>query len=90
MHSFQAQAFLIWLISLVSILLMLLRPSHVTEAVWISAGATLLVVARLVPLHDVALRREKVEITAWQFFKVGAVAMPLALVASILVLWALN
>jgi arsenical pump membrane protein len=35
----------------------------------------------------IALRREKVEITAWEFFKVGIVAMPLALVASLLVLW---
>jgi len=32
----------------------------------------------------IALRREKVEITAWQFFKVGVVAMPLALFGSIL------
>ncbi|MFZ3264541.1 MAG: arsenic transporter [Terriglobales bacterium] len=35
----------------------------------------------------IALRREKVEITVWEFFKVGVVAMPLALVASLLVLW---
>ncbi len=35
----------------------------------------------------IALRREKVEITAWEFFKVGMVAMPLALVATLLVLW---
>ncbi len=35
----------------------------------------------------IALRRERVEITAWQFFKVGLVAMPLALVASILLLF---
>ncbi len=35
----------------------------------------------------IALRREKVEITAWEFFKVGVVAMPLALVASLFVLW---
>ena len=34
----------------------------------------------------IALRREKVEITAWEFFKVGIVVMPLALVASILAL----
>ena len=34
----------------------------------------------------IALRREKVEITAWEFFKVGMVAMPLALIASLLVL----
>ncbi|HEV2214029.1 MAG TPA: SLC13 family permease, partial [Terracidiphilus sp.] len=34
----------------------------------------------------IALRRENVEITAWQFFKAGVVAMPLALVCSLLVL----
>jgi arsenical pump membrane protein len=35
----------------------------------------------------IALRRENVEITAWEFFEIGAVAMPLALIASLLVLW---
>ena len=35
----------------------------------------------------IALRREQVEITAWQFLKVGLVAMPLALLASILLLF---
>jgi arsenical pump membrane protein len=34
----------------------------------------------------IALRREKVEITAWEFFKIGIIAMPVALVASLLVL----
>src|SRR6202041_1195732 len=34
----------------------------------------------------IALRREKVEITAWEFFKVGIIVMPLALAASLLVL----
>jgi arsenical pump membrane protein len=34
----------------------------------------------------IALRRENVEITAWEFFKVGLIAMPLALAASLLVL----
>jgi arsenical pump membrane protein len=34
----------------------------------------------------IALRRERVEITGWQFFKVGLIVMPLALLASILVL----
>jgi len=34
----------------------------------------------------IALRRENVKITGWQFFKVGLVAMPLALLASVLVL----
>lgn len=36
----------------------------------------------------IALRRERVEITAWEFLKLGVVAMPLALLASLLVLWA--
>ena len=35
----------------------------------------------------IALRREKVEITAWEFFKIGAIAMPVALIASLLFLW---
>lgn len=35
----------------------------------------------------IALRRENVEITAWEFFKVGMVAMPVALAASLAVLW---
>ncbi len=35
----------------------------------------------------IALRREKVEITAWEFFTIGVVAMPLALIASCLLLW---
>lgn len=34
----------------------------------------------------IALRRENVEITAWEFMKVGLTAMPLALLASLLVL----
>ena len=34
-----------------------------------------------------ALRREKVQITAWEFFKIGVIAMPLALIASLLLLW---
>jgi len=35
----------------------------------------------------IALRREKVQITAWEFFKIGVIAMPLALIASLLLLW---
>jgi arsenical pump membrane protein len=35
----------------------------------------------------IALRRENVEITAWEFFKIGIIAMPVALLASLLVLW---
>jgi arsenical pump membrane protein len=35
----------------------------------------------------IALRRENVEITAWDFLKVGLLAMPVALVGSLLLLW---
>ncbi len=35
----------------------------------------------------IALRRENVEITAWEFFRVGLIAMPVALAASLLCLW---
>jgi arsenical pump membrane protein len=35
----------------------------------------------------IALRRERVEFTAWEFFKVGIVAMPLSLLAGLLFLW---
>ncbi len=35
----------------------------------------------------IALRREKVVITAWEFFKIGLIAMPVALIASLLFLW---
>jgi len=38
----------------------------------------------------IALRREKVQITAWEFFKIAVIAMPLALIASLLYLWNLN
>ena len=31
----------------------------------------------------IALRKEKLDVSAWDFFKVGAIAMPVALVAAI-------
>jgi arsenical pump membrane protein len=34
----------------------------------------------------IALRRERVEITFWEFFRVGLVVMPVALLGAILVL----
>lgn len=49
-----AHTLLIWLISLVSILCMLVRPWRIAEAVWISAGALLLIAARLIPVHAAA------------------------------------
>lgn len=42
---------LIWTISAVSILLMLLRPFRLPEVIWVSAGALLLCILRLVPLN---------------------------------------
>ncbi len=35
----------------------------------------------------IALRRESVEITAWEFFKIGVIAKPAALIDSLLLLW---
>jgi arsenical pump membrane protein len=35
----------------------------------------------------IALRRERVQIPAWEFFKIGGIAMPLALIARLLFLW---
>jgi arsenical pump membrane protein len=35
----------------------------------------------------IALRRERAEITAWEFMKIGLLAMPLSLGASLLVLF---
>lgn len=43
-------ALLIWIISLASIALMLLRPRGIPEWIWICSGALLLVAARLLPL----------------------------------------
>lgn len=50
MHPLASHAVLIWIISLASILCMLLRPWRIPEAVWISGGALLLIVTRLVSL----------------------------------------
>jgi arsenical pump membrane protein len=50
-----SHSFFVWLISLLSILLMLLRPRRIPEVVWISAGAILLVVTRLIPVHSALL-----------------------------------
>lgn len=46
-----AHTFLIWFISLVSILCMLVRPWRIAEAAWISTGALLLIATRLIPVH---------------------------------------
>jgi arsenical pump membrane protein len=42
--------FLIWTISILSIILMLFRPFKMPEAVWASGGAILLCILRLIPL----------------------------------------
>ena len=42
---------LVLVISALSILLMLIRPKHLPEVYWVGAGATLLVIARLIPLR---------------------------------------
>ena len=47
-------AVLIWIISLASIALMLLRPRGIPEWVWIGSGAVVLVAARLLPLSGAA------------------------------------
>ena len=52
MHLLQSHNFWIWTLSLASILLMLVRPWRITEAIWISAGAVLMIVLRLIPVHS--------------------------------------
>lgn len=42
---------LIWIISAVSIVLMLIRPFRLPEVVWVGAGAVLLCALRLIPLN---------------------------------------
>jgi arsenical pump membrane protein len=42
---------LVWVISIVSIALMLVRPRGISEAVWMCAGASLLVLLRLLPVR---------------------------------------
>lgn len=44
----------IWIISLASIALMLLRPRRIPEWIWIASGALVLVTARLLPLSGAA------------------------------------
>ena len=54
---------LIWIISLIGIALMLLRPRGIAEWIWISGTAVLLVLTRLLPLSGaVAAVREGVEV----------------------------
>ena len=48
----QTATVLIWIISLVSILCMLVRPRGIAEAYWVCSGAALIVVARLIPLRQ--------------------------------------
>ena len=54
---------LIWIISLIGIALMLLRPRGIAEWIWISGTAVLLVLTRLLPLSGaIAAVREGVEV----------------------------
>ncbi|MGH9573152.1 MAG: arsenic transporter [Candidatus Acidiferrales bacterium] len=54
----------------------------------VDLGPTLSVTGSLATiLWLIALRRENLEITAWEFFKVGMIVMPIALIASLLFLW---
>jgi len=65
------------------------NPRAVANAVLIGVdlGPNLSIAGSLATiLWLIALRREKVKITGWQFFKVGIVVMPLALFSSILFL----
>lgn len=65
------------------------HPALLTHAVLLGVdlGPNLSVTGSLATiLWLIALRRENVEITGWEFFRVGLVAMPLALAASLLVL----
>lgn len=51
MHPLAAHAALIWIVALTSIVLMLLRPWGIREAVWIGGGALLLIASGLVPIR---------------------------------------
>jgi arsenical pump membrane protein len=65
------------------------EPGNLANAVLIGVdlGPNLSVTGSLATiLWLIALRREKVKITGWQFFKVGLVVMPIALLGSILAL----
>jgi arsenical pump membrane protein len=62
-------------------------PGHLANSVLIGVdlGPNLSVTGSLATiLWLIALRRENVAISAWQFLKIGAIAMPLAMVGSIL------
>jgi arsenical pump membrane protein len=65
------------------------EPSNLANAVLIGVdlGPNLSITGSLATLlWLIALRRENVKVTGWQFFKVGLVVMPTALLASILAL----
>jgi arsenical pump membrane protein len=70
-----------------------IRHAHETSVVahailiGVDLGPNLSVTGSLATiLWLIALRRENVEITAWEFFKIGIIAMPITLIASLLVL----
>jgi arsenical pump membrane protein len=51
MHLHALHSLFVWLIALAGIVLMLLRPRHIREAVWVCAAAVLLIASRLIPFH---------------------------------------
>jgi arsenical pump membrane protein len=51
MHVPLSRDFWIWFLSLAGILCMLLRPWRIGEAIWIGAGAVLLILFRLIPIR---------------------------------------
>jgi arsenical pump membrane protein len=54
MPDFSWMTFFAWSISLISILLMLLRPKAIAEYVWVSGGALLLLLTGLLPFKNAA------------------------------------
>ena len=71
-----------------------LQTAHVPELVksalliGVDLGPNLSVTGSLATiLWLIVLRREDVEITGWEFFKAGMIVMPIALLASLLVLF---
>lgn len=59
MHEFVPRDFWIWFLSLAAIVCMLLRPWRISEAVWIGAGAVLLILTRLISPRLAAQAAEK-------------------------------
>ena len=70
------------------------QASHVSEMVksiiliGIDLGPNLSVTSSLATiLWLMALRREKIDVSTWQFLKLGAVVMTIALISTVAALW---